>query len=70
MSDFKKPVKNGGPTPTFINWTPEKLARFKRHHANALEGGKVTFIFDDHGFLVGYAKYLIEHLDSKFKPKG
>jgi hypothetical protein len=41
--------------------------RFKRHYANALEGNKAQFMFEGHGFLTGYAKYLIEFLEGKFK---
>lgn len=50
-----------------INWTRPMLERFKKAYSAALEkGGKdSTFVFDGHEFLVSYAKYLIEYLETK-----
>ena len=50
-----------------ISWNAEKLASFKKAHANALAANKGTFVWDGHGFLVTYAKYLIEYLEGQFK---
>lgn len=52
-----------------INWTPEKLKRFKAAHLRAGQelGPQGVFTFEGHEFLVSYAKYLIEFLDEKFK---
>ena len=50
-----------------INWTQPMLERFKTaYRAAAPQGKDATFMFDDNEFVVGYAKYLIEHLDSQF----
>ncbi len=50
----------------WIEWDQAKLARFRRAY-KALEGYGVNFIFkfDGQEYVVGYAKYLIEYLDSK-----
>ena len=46
-----------------INWTRPLLERFKKAYKEANDRNAETFVFDGHGFLVGYAKYLIEFLD-------
>ena len=66
MTDFNKPIDNAD-QPMTVDWTQEKYMRFRRHYANALDSGKGQFVFEGHGFLTGYAKYLIEHLEGKFK---
>jgi len=53
-----------------IEWTPEKLKRFKTAFSQAQEIEKKTgedeFEFDGFEFVLGYAKYLIEYLDQRF----
>jgi hypothetical protein len=49
-----------------ISWTPERLQRFKKAYAKAVEANVETFKFDEKEFVVGYAKYLIEYLDNHF----
>ena len=53
-------------TPT-INFTPALLAKLKEQHAEAVKLGSKAFTFEGRILLVSYAKYLIEHLDNKFK---
>lgn len=49
-----------------ITFTREIFARFKQEYKKA-DGLKQTqFTFDGHLLVTGYAKYLIEHLESKF----
>lgn len=49
-----------------INWTPEKLAKFRTAYSDAVAANVDVFTFDDNEFLVGYAKYLIEYLAMEF----
>jgi hypothetical protein len=49
-----------------ITWTAAKLKRFKVAYQAAGLAGSDTFVFDDNEFVVGYAKYLIEYLESLF----
>lgn len=53
-----------------ITWTRAKLRKFKRAHAKAVRNsiqpiGTDVFRFEGHDFLIGYAAYMIEHLDSR-----
>lgn len=48
---------------TPYNWTPEKLAAFKRDCEDAAKRKREHFKFDGHTFYVEYAKYLIEYLE-------
>lgn len=52
------------PTSDSIGFTPEKLARFKEAYANALAERKQTFVFEGHGFLTAYAKFVIEYVEA------
>jgi hypothetical protein len=47
-----------------ITWTPEKLAAFKLVAKVGERKNSETFLFEGHEFLVGYAKYLIEYLET------
>jgi len=40
------------------------LDHFKIDYNKAIEEGKETFTYEDEEFVVGYAKYLIEYLES------
>ena len=49
-----------------IVWDRPKLERFKRaYKAARLQSGSDVFQFDGHEFVLDYAKYLIEYLDSE-----
>lgn len=47
-----------------IRFTQESFNRFKIAHNTCIELGDETFTFDGHEFLLGYADYLIEYLES------
>lgn len=49
-----------------INFTLEKLSNFKKYYNAAIKEHKESFIFEEHEFLVSYAKYLIEYLETIF----
>ena len=53
-----------------ITWTPEKLARLRAAFATATAEGRETFRIDGNVLVVGYAKYLIQHLDNQFAKGG
>jgi len=51
-----------------ISWTRPMLERLKKAHTQALAAGKTkddTFMFDNHEFVIIYAAYLIEYLETK-----
>ncbi len=50
-----------------INWTPEKLERFKKAYADTkgFEGDYV-FEFEGHAYVKSYSHYLIEYLEGEF----
>ncbi len=48
-------------------FTKDMLKKFKAAYQKAIEEKKDTFLFDGDEFLVSYAKYVIEYLESKFK---
>jgi hypothetical protein len=53
-----------------IYFTREKLTELKKAYHKARIKGQTEFKFEGQDVLVAYAKYLIEHLDTKFKPHG
>jgi hypothetical protein len=54
------------PTET-LTFSKERLAKPKDEYAIAKEAGLEEFNFDGYDFLIGYAYYLIEHLDNHFE---
>ena len=48
-----------------IEFTKEKLQLFKHDYKKAKEKELSEFTFEGHGFLLDYAKYAIEYLDSQ-----
>ena len=51
-----------------VNWTKDKLERFRKAYVAAKDGGNdAIFKFEGYEFVVGYAKYLIEYLDGRFR---
>jgi hypothetical protein len=47
-----------------INWNKPMLERFRKAYQKAVAEKVDTFMFDGNEFVVGYAKYLIQYLDS------
>ena len=55
---------------TLIEWNREKLERFKRACAEARAAGmtgKESILFEGYEFVLDYAKYLIEYLETKLE---
>lgn len=52
-----------------INFNAEKLEELKKLYLNAVTTGSDIFIFDGSEISTTYAKYLIEYLNEKIKPK-
>jgi hypothetical protein len=50
-----------------ISWTHKKLKSFELAYKSAVKDGVDIFEFEAHDFVVGYAKYLIEHLKTQLK---
>lgn len=48
-----------------MNWDKQKLDEFEKAYERALENNLNEFEFENHEFLVSYAKYLIEFLKTK-----
>lgn len=48
-----------------INWTRPMLDRFKKEYEKHAKDVQGSFMFDGNEYVVGYAKYLIEYLESK-----
>ncbi len=53
---------------TQIAWSREKLARFKREFKRQCTNKTRcdSFVFDGNEYVLGYAKYLIEYLETTF----
>ncbi len=49
-----------------ITWSPQKIKKLKREYKAAVDAKKDVFTFEDHAFVVGYAKYLIEYVEDCF----
>lgn len=51
-----------------IQWTPAKLKRFKQAYDEAYESAQDNvndvFTFEDNIFVLSYAKYLIQYLET------
>ena len=50
----------------YITWTPSKLREFKKVY-KAFKDHKASFKFEGNEYYPGYAKYLIEFLEGRFK---
>ncbi len=50
-----------------IEWTPDKLMKFKAAYAGAIIGKHNSFEFQGNEYDTGYAKYLMEYLDDQFE---
>lgn len=51
----------------YITWDRPKLLRFKAAYEKAKAAGAEQFVFEEHEFLVAYAKYLIQYLEDVLK---
>lgn len=49
-----------------VSFTRESLVRFKNRYEQTVTLNNDTFEFEDNVYVVGYAKYLIEYLESGF----
>ena len=47
-----------------VEWTPEKLKRFKKAWKKSGANGRDVFTFEGHEYVADYAKYLVEYLES------
>jgi len=50
---------------TTITWDRDLLEKFRKLYTRAVNAGHDEFTFQDHVIVVGYAKYLIEYLDTR-----
>jgi len=50
-----------------MTFTTENLIEFKKLYEKNSHNPTATFKFEGRLFLVGYAKYLIQHLENQFK---
>ena len=48
----------------YITWDRSLLEKFKKKYYYTVNGGAESFKFQGHEFLVAYAKYLIQYLDT------
>jgi hypothetical protein len=53
---------------TTITWTREKRDKFRQLYNKAANRGEDSFVFERHVIVTGYAKYLLQYLDTKFEP--
>lgn len=51
-----------------ISWDRPMLERLKKAYDVARVTAKDTFMFEGNEFVIGYAKYLIEYLETKLPP--
>lgn len=53
-----------------INFTEASAKAFKKAYLKAVKDEQDSFVWDGHEFILGYAKYLLEHLETNvFKKK-
>ncbi len=50
-------------------FTPHTLKQLKKKYNKTIEKGEKSFKYSGQTFDAGYAKYLIEYLESEFKTK-
>lgn len=53
-----------------IEWTKEKRDRLEKVYKSEIANGSGrydTFTFEGHEFVIGYAEYLIQHLNTELK---
>ena len=52
-----------------VTFTPESLARFKNHYEQTVTLKNQQFDFEGNVYVVEYAKYLIQFLEGKMRPR-
>lgn len=57
------------PATIMVSFDREKLERLKVSYGEAVRLNADSFRFDGNEYIVGYAKYLIEYLDSQLPPR-
>lgn len=50
-----------------VTFDAKKVEEFRKAYVNAKENKAESFFFEGGEYLVSYAKYLLEYLDTKFK---
>lgn len=53
-----------------VSFTPRKLKKFRKAYTKCLDKGDEVFTFEGNEFYAGYAKYLIEYMESEFYDGG
>jgi hypothetical protein len=51
-----------------INFTRAKTEELRTKYSEAVKNGLEMFLFEGHQLVTSYAKYLLEYLDTNFKP--
>jgi hypothetical protein len=51
-----------------VSFTQESLERFKQKFNETKKTNEHYFFFEENEYFIGYAKYLIEHLENQFNP--
>lgn len=64
-ADYQNSTKNN--TMATVNFDKKLLKELKRKYTNAKKENLETFEFANQPLLTGYAKYLIEYLETKLK---
>lgn len=52
----------------YIDFTPQKIKRFKRLYEKALKDQQESFYFEGKEVLTTYAKYIVEYVEPVFNP--
>lgn len=50
-----------------MSFTEADLAKFKSAYDTAVKNNQQEFLFENHEYVVDYAKYLIEYLTGEFE---
>lgn len=53
----------------FISFDLAAYRRFRKSYEKAVKENKTEFEFEGRDFLVSYAKYVLEYLETKYKTK-
>lgn len=53
--------------PKYMTFDQEKVERFRTAYDKAQDDSQETFVFEGADFFTGYAKYVLEYLDSRQK---
>ena len=64
-SDFGPSTVEAFGESTYVSWDAPKLKRFKLAYSKLPPDPNHVFLFDGHGYLKSYAKYLIAYLETR-----